>query len=118
MNDKLITIEPQPLVPLSDIGQQANRAASRTIFTRYLAEKSDNTIKRQARDLELSAEYLLDINTELANGADFQTNPRAWQGITWGIVEGFVQWQLKQNFYIYFVNALISTVRFYAKLAF
>jgi integrase len=117
MNDKLVTIDPQPLVSLSDVGQQANRAASRTIFTRYLAEKSDNTIKRQARDLELFAEYLLDINTELAHGADFQTNPRAWQGITWGIVEGFVQWQLKQNYAISSVNARLSTVRIYAQMA-
>ncbi|HIP71607.1 MAG TPA: hypothetical protein EYH05_09460 [Anaerolineae bacterium] len=95
----------------------ANRIAGDTIFQRYLSEKSANTIKRHARDLELFAEYLLDINLELAGGADFQTNPLPWRGVTWGIVEGFAQWLLREGYAVSTVNARLSTVRTYAQLA-
>jgi len=103
--------------PLEQAGQIANRIAGQNIFQRYLSEKSANTIKRHARDLELFAEYLLDVGLELENGADFQTNPAAWRGVTWGIVEGFVQWQLGEGYAIASVNARLSTVKVYAQMA-
>src|SRR5687767_7848544 len=74
-------LQPTPLEIAGDI---ANRAAGRNIFERYLQEKSANTILRQARDLELFAEYLIDVGIPLENGADFQHNPAAWRGVTWG----------------------------------
>ena len=61
--------------PLEIAGQIANRAAGQSIFQRYLSEKSANTIKRHARDLELFAEYLIDAQIPLENGANFQINP-------------------------------------------
>ncbi len=107
---------PQPS-PLELTGQIANRVAGQNIFQRYLNEKSASTIKRHARDLELFAEYLLDVGLELAHGADFQTNPAAWRGVTWGIVEGFIQWQLGEGYAIASVNARLSTVKVYATMA-
>ncbi|MCB8923869.1 MAG: site-specific integrase [Ardenticatenaceae bacterium] len=103
--------------PLEIAGQIANRVAGQNIFQRYLSEKASNTVKRHARDLELFAEYLLDIGLELEHGADFQINPYAWRGVTWGIVEGFVQWQLGEGYAISSVNARLSTVKVYAQMA-
>ncbi|MEJ2749439.1 MAG: site-specific integrase [Anaerolineae bacterium] len=103
--------------PLEIAGQIANRAAGQNIFQRYLSEKSANTIKRQARDLELFAEYLIDAQIPLENGANFQTNPHAWHGVTWGIVEGFVRWLLGEGYAVSSVNARLSTVRIYAQMA-
>lgn len=103
--------------PLEIAGQIANRVAGDHVFRRYLEEKAPNTRKRQARDLELFAEYLLDARIPLENGADFQYDPAAWQGVTWGIVEGFVQWLLGEGYAISTVNARLSTVRIYARLA-
>ena len=111
------SLQTQSPTPLEIAGQIANRAASQNIFQRYLSEKSANTIKRQARDLELFAEYLLDAQIPLENGADFQTNPIAWQGVTWGIVEGFVQWLLREGYAVNSVNARLSTIRTYAQMA-
>ncbi len=51
---------PEPF-PLKIAGQIANHVAGQNIFQRYLSEKAANTIKRHARDLELFAEYLLDV---------------------------------------------------------
>jgi hypothetical protein len=91
--------------PLEIAGQIANRAAGQSIFQRYLSEKSANTIKRQARDLELLAEYLIDAQIPLENGANFQTNPNAWHGVTWGIVEGFTRRLLHEGYAVSSVNA-------------
>ena len=106
-----------PLTPLTDAGQIANQIAGKTIFQRYQDEKATNTIKRQARDLELFAEYLLDIGIMPEHGANFQTDPAAWQGVTWGLVEGFVQWLLHEGYAIATVNARLATVRIYAQMA-
>lgn len=102
---------------LGDAGQAANRIAGNTIFQRYLSEKSTNTIKRHARDLELFAEYMLDIGIMPDKGADFQTNPYAWEGVTWGIVEGYIHWQLGEGYAVSSVNARLSTVKVYAQMA-
>jgi integrase len=103
--------------PLELAGRAANRAAGRHVFQRYMSEKSANTLKRQARDLELFAEYLLEAQIPLLHGADFQNKPAAWQGISWGIVEGFVQWQLQEGYAVSSVNARLTTVRVYAGMA-
>ncbi len=103
--------------PLEIAGQIANQAAGQHIFQRYLSEKSTNSIKRHARDLELFAEYLIDGRIPLHHGADYQTNPKAWRGVTWGIVEGFGQWLLREDYAISTVNARLSTVRIYALMA-
>lgn len=111
------SLPPQKLSPLEMAGQIANRAAGQSIFQRYLSEKSANTIKRQSRDLELFAEYLIDARIPLDDGADFQTNARAWRGVTWGLVEGFAQWLLGEGYAVASVNARLSTVRTYAQMA-
>jgi integrase len=110
-------LQPQQPSSLEIAGQIANRIAGQNIFQRYLSEKSRNTIKRHARDLELFAEYLLEARLPLEGGADFQSNPHAWRGVTWGIVEGFVQWQLGEGYAISSVNARLSTVKVYAQMA-
>lgn len=111
------SLQPDYLSSLEIAGQVANRVAGQNIFQRYLSEKSRNTIKRHARDLELFAEYLVEAQIPLEHGADFQTNPNAWRGVTWGIVEGFVQWQLGEGYAISSVNARLSTVKVYAQMA-
>ncbi len=108
---------PLAYTSLETAGQVANKIAGSTIFQRYAAEKSTNTLKRHGRDLELFAEYLLDIGIMPEHGADFQTNPAAWQGVTWGIVEGFVQWLLQEGYAVSSVNARLSTVKVYTQLA-
>jgi hypothetical protein len=45
---------------VSKNSQVANRIAGSRIFERCLSEKSENTLKRHGRDLELFAEYFLD----------------------------------------------------------
>lgn len=117
LNNPGRALPPGRVTPLETAGQLANEMAGRTLFQRYLSEKAPNTVKRHARDLELFAEYLLDLGIPLESGADFQTNPAAWRGVSWGIVEGYVHWLLREGYAIASVNARLSTVRTYAQLA-
>lgn len=51
-------------------------------------------------------------------GAHFcQHVPAAWQGITWGLVEGFVKWLLNQGYSVASVNNRLSAVKVYTRLA-
>ncbi|MEO8393944.1 MAG: hypothetical protein ABI700_13215, partial [Chloroflexota bacterium] len=46
------------------------------------------------------------------------SDPAAWSGITYGLVAGFVRWQLQNGYAIASINVRLSTVKQYAKLAF
>lgn len=98
------------------IGQIANTHAAAAAFTDYRERKAKNTIERQGHDLALFAQYLADVHINVTAEA-LATSPEAWRGITWGLVAGFVRWQLLKGFAVRSVNVRLSTVKTYAKLA-
>ena len=54
----------------------------------------------------------------IVHGAYYcQHVPAAWQGITWGLVEGFVKWLLNQGYSLASVNNRLSAVKVYIRLA-
>lgn len=95
-------------------GQVANQAAAKGTFTDYQARKADNTNRRAAADLALFAAFLRSAG--LTPG-DLQTDPAAWHGITWGLVEAFTRWQLLEGYAVGSVNVRLATVKTYAGLA-
>ena len=97
-------------------GQAANQVAAEHTFKDYLSRKSGNTIKSQGFDLAVFVEYLAAVGVN-ADGEQLQTAPGAWQGMTWGLVQGFVKWQLQQGHATASINRRLSTVKTYAKLA-
>ena len=99
------------------IGQLANRIAAGSVFADYLSRRSDNTIATQAASLERFAEFLAIADMKGLTGKALQYDPKAWQGVTWGIVEAFVKWLLNEGFSIATVNNRLSTIKVYAKLA-
>ncbi|MCP4415192.1 MAG: site-specific integrase [Chloroflexi bacterium] len=46
-----------------------------------------------------------------------QNVPEAWQGVTWGLVEGFVKWMLKAGYSLESINNRLSAVKVYTRLA-
>lgn len=46
-----------------------------------------------------------------------QRVPAAWQGVTWGLVEGFVKWLLNTGYSIASVNNRLSAIKIYTRLA-
>jgi integrase len=96
-------------------GQVANQAAAGGVFADYQSRKADNTTRRQAADLALFAEYLRAAGVTPGN---LQTDPEAWRGVTWGIVEGFTRWQIQNGYAVGSVNVRLATVKTYSQLAF
>jgi hypothetical protein len=92
-------------------GQAANYHAAQGVFVDYLSRKADNTIRRQAADLARFAEYLNAVGEQAGVPlgaalsafaqavAAFPDGPmpdaEAWQGVTWGLVEGFRNWMVQ-----------------------
>jgi integrase len=83
-------------------------------FAEYQSRKAANTTRRQTADLALFAEYLSAVGV---TPGDFENDPEAWRGVTWGLVAGFVKWQLKAGYAIGSINVRLATVKGYAKLA-
>ena len=74
----------------------------------------------EVADLEAPEEYAKDqdVAIELVIGAHFcQREAAAWQGVTWGLVEGFVKWLLNQGYSINSVNNRLASIRVYVRLA-
>ena len=97
-------------------GQAANQVAAEHTFADYHSRKSGNTIRAQGFDLAVFAKYLKAAKV-IVDGEQLQTAPGAWQGMTWGLVQGFVKWQLQQGHATASINRRLSTVKTYAKLA-
>lgn len=109
--NRLIPTNPNPITLA---GQIANQIAGSNALEDYKDRKAANTIKRQANDLALFADYL---RATTLDPGDFFNDLQAWAGITWGLVEGFTRWLLSSGYAIGSVNVALTTVRVYATLA-
>lgn len=107
---------PQSPLSLSEAGQLADQFTATSTFARYQERHAANTLRRHQADLALFTTYLHAI-PGLNQIGDLYHDPFAWSGMSKGLVEGFVHWQLSQGYAIRSVNARLSTVRLYCKLA-
>ena len=99
-------------------GQVANQHAARNSFADYTSRKAQNTIGAQHADLVMFSIYLRAAGIPDAPSGDrLQSDPNSWSGITWGIVDGFLRWQLQQGHAISSVNRRLSTIKTYTQLA-
>jgi integrase len=118
---------------LTFAGEVANDHAAKGAFVDYLSRKSDNTIRSQAAGLHRFADYLDRIGEGIDQsfGADMATfaeaagafpdgpapDPDAWAGISWGLVEGFRNWMVQEGDAVSTINARLSAVKTFARLA-
>lgn len=101
-------------------GQAANRAAAAWAFLDYRGRKSANTLRNHDAALSLFAAFLIDRGAAALadlDAAALASDPAAWSGVTWGIVEGFKLHLLNEGYAIAAVNNRLSTVKVYAGLA-
>ena len=119
MTSDLTPTRPAALVPagedLASLGQVANVVAARHVFGDYLTGKAPNTARRHVTDLTVFTQFLMTTGATVAG--HLATDPGAWVGLTWGIVEAFKRWMIQQGYSIASVNARLSTVKTYAALA-
>ncbi len=102
---------------LAILGRKANKAAAMGIFADYRSRKSANTLRRQDAGLNLFADFLSKAGVDI-DGVQLSVDPRAWSGVSWGLVAGFLRWQLLAGYAVSSANVRLSTVKTYSKLAF
>lgn len=108
-----------------ELGRAVNAAAARTLFADYRSRVAEHTRRRQDADLASFGDFLVDAGFRQYAGrspdldilGDLAADPRAWKGITWGMVLAFRDWLLRQGYALGTVNLRLSTVRTYAHLA-
>jgi integrase len=113
MQEELQQRKPFSLV---EAGSFADLLLAQETFRRYRERKAPDTIRRHRADLALFATYLSQI-PGLSFVGDLYNNPAAWSGMTRGLIEGFLQWQLQHGYAIGSINMRLSTVKLYCKLA-
>ena len=111
VDGEIVVAQPPALVMA---GAVADRIGADSIFAAFQARKAPHTRRRHQADLQLFRKYLAAAG--VATG-DLYTEPDAWRGVTWGLVAGFVQWQLQQGYAIGSLNVRLATVKTYCQLA-
>lgn len=111
-----IKSNPELVNQLGDIGQIANHVSSMEVFGDYQERKAKHTIRRQASDLKLFAQFLQQADVDI-DAERLTTNPEAWRGVTWGLASQFMGWQLTRGYAVSSINVRLSTIKTYAKLA-
>jgi integrase len=99
---------------LSVLGLTANHIASGSVFQDYRERKARNTLIRQDRCLRVFSSYLAEAGVSSGN---LPLDADAWEGVTWGLIEGFKRWLLLKGFAVSSVNIMLSTVKTYSRLA-
>jgi len=99
---------------LEAFGLAANKAAERAIFKLYQDRRPINTQRSQRAALAIFAEFMRTCG--LAS-PDLYSDPLSWMGITWGLVQAFQAWLLKQGYSVKTINDRVSTVKVYMTLA-
>lgn len=108
------------LVPSSEITSlvQAGLAADEYVranrLSVYQRGLSNETLRRQRADINLFREFL--------GKAGIQTGDmfgiiHEWHGVTFGLIEGFKEWQYQQGYAIDSINVRLATIKKYAEVA-
>lgn len=114
-DDGQCVIKANPQVDvLSQAAAAADRAASSALFAEYRRQLAARTRSAHDQDLARCALYLADV--EVAVGA-LAVEPAAWAGFTWGLVEGFKRWMLREGYALATLNRTLATIKSYTRLA-
>ena len=105
------------ITQLESAGQVANIVAAQHIFADYTSRKSLNTLRNQRAGLTLFSSFIKESGVQNVSAEALMHNPQSWRGVTWGLVEGFLRWQLGKGYSIGSINNRLSAVKVYAKLA-
>ena len=99
---------------LQALGLEANKAAENAIFKLYQDRRPINTQRSQRAALGIFAEFMRTCG--LAS-PDLYSDPLSWMGITWGLVQTFQAWLLRQGYSVKTINDRVSVVKVYMALA-
>src|SRR5947209_7377353 len=117
MNQEAALSTPAPAEDsLALVGALADAYAQAHVLVTYRERQSPNSRRRQLADLRLFCTYLRAVGVG-RQAEVLATDPAAWRGVTGGLVEGFVRWQVEQGYAIGSINIRLSTIKVYCNLA-
>jgi integrase len=115
-----VTDEPQraltPRIDMATAGQVANTIAQDYTFADHQERVSKTTRSNHAADLNVFTRYLQ--ASGIADVGDLLHDPHAWRHITYGLISGFVRWQMQDGYAVGSVNRRLATVKQFVTLAF
>lgn len=75
----------------AEAGAVANQTAGNHLFVDFISCKSKNTIRAHSADFTAFCTFLGSVGIDCPSADALQTDPQAWAGITWGLVQSFVK---------------------------
>jgi integrase len=105
------------MVRPATVGAIANQVAVSHALGTYQQRLSANTKRRQQGDLALFARYLSIAGLQVS-ASELMTDPTSWQSITYGLIVGFIRYQLREGYAIGSLNVRLATVKRYCAVAF
>ena len=101
---------------LAQAGVIADAYAAQDQFQVYHQTLAANTQRRQRCELDTFALYLAEAGVQ-RSATQLYADVAAWRGMTAGLLQGFVRWQVKAGVAIGTINLRLSTVKRYCALA-
>ena len=102
-----------PLISSADL----QTLADETAFQKFNATKSNNTLKAYRRDLQRFAHLVYGENVPDNYGYRLSTEKDLWQDITYGEVNAYQLWMMKEGYALTSINRAVYAVRTYARQA-
>lgn len=101
-------------IDYSSISQAFDEAASINIFNEYYDRKTANTKIRHDKELKHFSEFL---SEECKYSNEGMKTPQEWQGVTFGIIEGYKHYMLNKGYSVNSTNQTLYIIKAYAGLA-
>ena len=93
---------------IDQVSAVADRLSAAAAFDEYRAARPQSTLNRQAGELRRFADYLRAKHVDVG---ELATDPKAWNGITFGLVNGFKLAMLADGFAVDTVNVTLAMIR-------
>ena len=106
-----------PTRTMAQLAVVADKLSSAHAFEEYRLRVSENTRDRQEFDLTAFENYLYSRDVAVPEGLSLYLDAKAWRGISYGVVDGFVKWMSNEGESIGTMNVRLSTIKTYVGLA-
>lgn len=97
-------------------GAVADAIAAQDRFQIYHETISANTQRRQHCELDAFSRYLAEVGVN-RSASQLYDDVNAWRGMTAGLLQGFVHWQVQAGVAIGTINLRLATIKKYCALA-
>jgi site-specific recombinase XerD len=103
-----------PYTDLASFGQIANAETERNALQAYRQKLSMQTKDNQRSDVKVFETFLRSQGVQVKN---MDTDLEQWRGITHGIIEKYLNWQVLQRYATGAITVRLATVKAYVKAA-